>query len=180
MKGFSTSPKLDKLGMRGSNTCELVFEDCEVPEENILGPLNGGAGVLMSGLDLERLVLSGGPLGLMQAAMDVRIIFSSPPVVRWRIARLPMFFADRLSTLQVAVPYVHERKQFGKAVGTFQLMQGKLADIYTKLSATRAYVYAVGRACDAGKVSRRDCAGAILYSSDRALEVTLGEYSFLH
>ncbi|SCZ88283.1 BZ3500_MvSof-1268-A1-R1_Chr10-2g02906 [Microbotryum saponariae] len=143
MKGFSTHQKLDKFGMRGSNTCELVFEDCEVPEENVLGPVNGGARVLMSGLDLERLVLSGGPLGLMQAAFDV------------------------------AIPYVHEREQFGQAVGTFQLMQGKIADMYTKLSATRAYVYAVGRACDAGHVSRRDCAGVILYSSDRAMEVTL-------
>ncbi|ORY83572.1 acyl-CoA dehydrogenase/oxidase [Leucosporidium creatinivorum] len=142
-KGFSTHQKLDKFGMRGSNTCELVFDNCEVPEENVLGPINGGAGVLMSGLDLERLVLSGGPLGLMQAAFDV------------------------------AVPYVHDREQFGKAVGTFQLMQGKIADMYTKLSATRAYVYAVGRACEAGKVSRRDCAGAILYSSDRAVELGL-------
>ncbi|KAM0790114.1 hypothetical protein ACM66B_005440 [Microbotryomycetes sp. NB124-2] len=142
-KGFSTHQKLDKFGMRGSNTCELVFEDCEVPEENVLGPLNGGAKVLMSGLDLERLVLSGGPLGLMQAAFDL------------------------------AVPYVHDRHQFGVPVGTFQLMQGKIADMYTKLSATRSYVYSVGRACDAGKVSRRDCAGAILYSSDRAVEMGL-------
>lgn len=141
MPGFSTSPKLDKLGMRGSNTCEIVFDNVEVPEENVLGPLNGGAGVMMSGLDLERLVLSGGPLGLMQAALDV------------------------------AIPYVHEREQFGKKIGEFQLMQGKIADIYTKLSAARAYVYAVGRgesalptlrflltqraACDAGQVSRR-------------------------
>ncbi|KAL8278488.1 hypothetical protein RQP46_009178 [Phenoliferia psychrophenolica] len=142
-KGFSTHQKLDKFGMRGSNTCELVFENCEVPVENVLGPLNGGAGVLMSGLDLERLVLSGGPLGLMQAAFDE------------------------------ALPYVHERKQFGVPVGTFQLMQGKIADMYTKISATRSYVYAVGRACDAGNISRRDCAGVILYSSDRCLEVAL-------
>ncbi|KAI5474518.1 acyl-CoA dehydrogenase NM domain-like protein [Pseudohyphozyma bogoriensis] len=141
--GFSTSPKLDKFGMRGSNTCELVFENVEIPEENLLGPLNGGAAVLMSGLDLERLVLSGGPLGLMQAAYDFTL------------------------------PYVHERKQFGKPIGHFQLMQGKIADMYTKLSAARAYVYAVGRACDAGHVSRRDCAGAILFSSDRAVEVAL-------
>ncbi|CAH7688182.1 acyl-CoA dehydrogenase [Phakopsora pachyrhizi] len=139
--GFSTHQKLDKLGMRGSNTCELVFEDCEVPEENVLGGVDRGVEVLMSGLDLERLVLSGGPLGLMQAAFDI------------------------------ALPYVHDRKQFGKQVGTFQLLQGKIADMYTKLNASRSYVYAVGRACDSGKISRRDCAGAILYSSDRALEV---------
>ncbi|KIP12334.1 hypothetical protein PHLGIDRAFT_82139 [Phlebiopsis gigantea 11061_1 CR5-6] len=142
-EGFSTHQKLDKLGMRGSDTCELVFEDCFVPEENVLGPVNKGAGVLMSGLDLERLVLSGGPLGLMQAAFDY------------------------------AVEYVHEREQFGVPVGTFQLMQAKIADMYTKTNASRAYVYAVARACDAGKVSRRDCAGAILYSSDRAVEVAL-------
>ncbi|KAI0705911.1 acyl-CoA dehydrogenase/oxidase [Cytidiella melzeri] len=141
--GFSTHQKLDKFGMRGSDTCELVFDNCFVPEENILGPLNKGAGVLMSGLDLERLVLSGGPLGLMQAAFDY------------------------------AVEYVHDRKQFGVPVGTFQLMQGKVADMYTKMNAARSYVYAVARACDAGKVSRRDCAGAILYSSDRAVEVSL-------
>ncbi|CAE7221052.1 unnamed protein product [Rhizoctonia solani] len=141
MPGFSTHQKLDKFGMRGSDTCELVFEDCFVPSDNILGKLNKGAGVLMSGLDLERLVLSGGPLGLMQAAFDV------------------------------AVEYVHERKQFGQPIGTFQLMQGKIADMYTKLNASRSYVYAVARACDRGDISRRDCAGAILYSSDRAVEV---------
>ncbi|KZT61612.1 acyl-CoA dehydrogenase NM domain-like protein [Calocera cornea HHB12733] len=142
-KGFSTHQKLDKVGMRGSDTCELVFENCEVPEENVLGQIDRGAAVLMSGLDLERLVLSGGPLGIMQAAFDV------------------------------AIDYVHERKQFGQPIGTFQLMQGKIADMYTKLSAARSYVYAVARACDAGKISRRDCAGAILYSSDRAVEVAL-------
>ncbi|QRW16481.1 acyl-CoA dehydrogenase [Rhizoctonia solani] len=141
--GFSTHQKLDKFGMRGSDTCELVFEDCFIPNENILGKLNKGAGVLMSGLDLERLVLSGGPLGLMQAAFDV------------------------------AVEYVHERKQFGQPVGAFQLMQGKIADMYTKLNASRSYVYAVARACDRGDISRRDCAGAILYSSDRAVEVAM-------
>jgi len=141
--GFSTHQKLDKFGMRGSDTCELVFEDCQVPEENVLGELNAGVAVLMSGLDLERLVLSGGPLGLMQAAFDVTL------------------------------DYVHERKQFNKAIGTFQLMQGKIADMYTKLSASRAYIYAIGKACDAGHISRRDCAGAILYSSDRAVEVAL-------
>nr|GAT50703.1 isovaleryl-CoA dehydrogenase [Mycena chlorophos] len=141
--GFSTSPKLDKFGMRGSDTCELVFEDCFVPDANVLGPLNKGAGVLMSGLDLERIVLSGGPLGLMQAAFDE------------------------------AVAYVHEREQFGKAVGTFQLMQGKIADMYTSLNASRSYVYAVARACDQGRVSRRDCAGAILYSTDNAIKVAI-------
>ncbi|KAJ2039594.1 hypothetical protein H4S03_001595 [Coemansia sp. S3946] len=142
-KGFSTHQKLDKLGMRGSNTCELVFEDCEVPKENVLGEVGRGVYVLMSGLDLERLVLSGGPLGLMQAAMDVT--------------------AD----------YVHERHQFGAPIGTFELMQGKLADMYTKLNASRAYVYAVARACDLGQISNKDCAGVILYSAERATEVAL-------
>ncbi|KAI0064724.1 acyl-CoA dehydrogenase NM domain-like protein [Artomyces pyxidatus] len=142
-KGFSTHQKLDKIGMRGSDTCELVFENCEVPDENVLGGVDKGAGVLMSGLDLERLVLSGGPLGLMQAAFDA------------------------------AVEYVHERKQFGQPVGTFQLMQGKIADMYTKLNASRSYVYAVARACDRGRVSRKDCAGAILYSTEKAVEVAL-------
>ncbi|KAF8473666.1 acyl-CoA dehydrogenase NM domain-like protein [Russula ochroleuca] len=140
-KGFSTHQKLDKFGMRGSDTCELVFEDCEVPDENVLGSVNKGASVLMSGLDLERLVLSGGPLGLMQAAFDF------------------------------AVEYVHDRKQFGRPVGTFQLMQGKIADMYTKLNASRSYVYAVARACDQGRISRKDCAGAILYSTEKAVEV---------
>ncbi|KAF8275272.1 acyl-CoA dehydrogenase NM domain-like protein [Lactarius quietus] len=139
--GFSTHQKLDKIGMRGSDTCELVFEDCEVPNENVLGGVNKGASVLMSGLDLERLVLSGGPLGLMQAAFDH------------------------------AVEYVHDRKQFGQPVGTFQLMQGKIADMYTKLNASRSYVYAVARACDQGQISRKDCAGAILYSTEKAVEV---------
>ncbi|KAJ2901072.1 hypothetical protein IWW38_000037 [Coemansia aciculifera] len=142
-KGFSTHQKLDKLGMRGSNTCELVFEDCEVPVENVLGQVGRGVYVLMSGLDLERLVLSGGPLGLMQAAMDIT--------------------AD----------YVHERHQFGVPIGTFELMQGKLADMYTKLNASRAYVYAVARACDLGQISNKDCAGVILYSAERATEVAL-------
>lgn len=141
--GFSTHQKLDKIGMRGSDTCELVFEDCFVPEENVLGKLDGGVEVLMSGLDLERLVLSGGPLGIMQAAFDY------------------------------AVEYVHERKQFGQPVGTFQLMQGKIADMYTKLNASRSYVYAVAKACDRGTVSRRDCAGVLMYSSDRAVEVSM-------
>ncbi|KAJ7633023.1 acyl-CoA dehydrogenase NM domain-like protein [Roridomyces roridus] len=141
--GFSTAPKLDKFGMRGSDTCELVFENCLVPEENVLGQVNKGASVLMSGLDLERLVLSGGPLGLMQAAFDY------------------------------AVEYMHQREQFGQAIGTFQLMQGKIADMYTNLNASRSYVYAVARACDQGKISRRDCAGAILYSTEKAIEVAI-------
>lgn len=142
-KGFSTSPKLDKLGMRGSNTCELVFEDCIVPEENVLGEVGKGVYVLMSGLDLERLVLAGGPLGLMQSAMDI------------------------------VLPYVHERSQFQTKIGEFQLMQGKIADMYTKLNASRAYVYAVGKACDEGVISNKDCAGVILYSAERATEVAL-------
>lgn len=136
--GFASSPKLDKLGMRGSNTCELVFNDCEVPEENVLGRVNGGARVLMSGLDYERLVLCGGPLGIMAACLDV------------------------------VVPYVHERKQFGKAIGEFQLMQGKLADMYVGFNACRAYVYAVANACDRGETTRKDAAGAILYSAEKA------------
>src|SRR3954464_13936067 len=138
MKGFSTAQKLDKLGMRGSDTAELVFEDCEVPEENVLGTVGGGVNVLMSGLDFERVVLAAGPLGIMQAAMDV------------------------------VVPYLHERKQFGQPIGSFQLMQGKLADMYTTLSACRAYVYAVGQALDRGDTTRKDAAGAILYAAEKA------------
>jgi isovaleryl-CoA dehydrogenase len=141
MKGFSVSKKLDKMGMRGSDTAELVFEDCEVPEENIMGPLNGGVGVLMSGLDYERAVLSAGPLGIMQACLDV------------------------------VLPYVRDRKQFGKAIGSFQLMQGKVADMYVALNSARAYVYAVARACDAGKTTRFDAAGAILMASENAVKV---------
>ncbi len=137
-KGFSTAQKLDKLGMRGSNTCELVFEDCEVPEENVLGSVGRGVNVLMSGLDFERVVLSGGPLGLMAACLDV------------------------------VVPYVHERKQFGQSIGEFQLMQGKLADMYVGFNACRAYVYAVAKACDRGETTRKDAAGAILYSAEKA------------
>ncbi len=136
--GFTTSPKLDKLGMRGSNTCELRFDNCEVPEENVLGRVNGGARVLMSGLDYERLVLSGGPLGIMAACLDL------------------------------VVPYVHQRKQFGKSIGEFQLMQGKLADMYVGFNACRAYVYAVAQACDRGEATRKDAAGAILYSAEKA------------
>jgi isovaleryl-CoA dehydrogenase len=141
--GFRVSRKLDKMGMRGSDTGELVFEDCEVPAENIMGPLNGGVGVLMSGLDYERAVLAGGPLGIMQACLDV------------------------------VLPYVRERKQFGRPVGTFQLMQGKIADMYVGLNSARAYVYAVARACDAGKTTRFDAAGAILLASENAVKTSL-------
>jgi isovaleryl-CoA dehydrogenase len=143
MAGFSTPKKLDKLGMRGSDTGELVFEDCEVPAENVMGPLGGGAGVLMSGLDYERAVLAAGPLGIMQACLDV------------------------------VLPYVRERKQFGKAIGGFQLMQGKIADMYVALNSARAYVYAVARACDAGQTTRFDAAGAILLASENAVRVSL-------
>ncbi len=138
MKGFSTAQKLDKLGMRGSNTCELVFRDCEVSAANVLGKEGGGANVLMSGLDYERAVLAGGPLGIMGACLDV------------------------------VIPYVHERKQFGQPIGEFQLMQGKLADMYATYSACRAYVYAVGQALDRGETTRKDAAGAILYASEKA------------
>jgi len=142
-KGFSTAQKLDKLGMRGSDTCELVFVDCEVPAENVLGPVGGGARVLMSGLDYERVVLAGGPLGLMRASLDL------------------------------VLPYVHERKQFGQAIGTFQLMQGKIADMYATTSACRAYVYAVAQACDRGQTTRIDAAGCILYASEAATRLAL-------
>ena len=141
--GFRCAQKLDKLGMRGSNTGELVFEDCEVPEENVLGGVGRGVNVLMSGLDYERAVLAAGPIGIMQACMDV------------------------------VVPYVHERKQFGQAIGEFQLMQGKLADMYVTLNATKAYVYAVAKACDRGETSRKDAAGAILYAAERATWMAL-------
>jgi isovaleryl-CoA dehydrogenase len=148
-RGFSTAQKLDKLGMRGSNTCELVFEDCEIPEENVLGEIGKGVNVLMSGLDYERAVLSGGPLGIMQACLDV------------------------------VVPYVHEREQFGQPIGEFQLIQGKLADMYTLANAARAYVYAVGKACDRGRTSRKDAAGAILYSAERATQMALDAIQIL-
>jgi isovaleryl-CoA dehydrogenase len=148
-KGFSTAQKLDKLGMRGSNTCELVFQDCEVPEENVLGSLGKGVNVLMSGLDYERAVLAAGPCGIMQACMDV------------------------------VVPYIHERKQFGQAIGEFQLVQGKLADMYTTMNASKSYVYAVARACDAGKTSRKDAAGAILYAAEKATQVALDAIQLL-
>ena len=143
MKGFSVSKKLDKMGMRGSDTAELVFEDCEVPEDNVMGPQNGGVGVLMSGLDYERAVLAAGPLGIMQACLDV------------------------------VLPYVRERKQFGQAIGSFQLMQGKIADMYVALNSARAYVYAVAKACDAGMTTRFDAAGAILMASENAVRVSL-------
>ncbi len=142
-KGFSTAQKLDKLGMRGSNTCELVFEDCEVPQENVLGGVNEGVKVLMSGLDYERAVLAGGPIGIMQACMDV------------------------------VMPYIHERKQFDRPIGRFQLMQGKIADMYTTMSACRAYVYAVAAACDRGETTRKDAAAAILYAAEKATWMTL-------
>ncbi|MEL0028534.1 MAG: isovaleryl-CoA dehydrogenase, partial [Perlucidibaca sp.] len=138
MKGFSTAQKLDKLGMRGSNTCELVFQDCEVPVENVLGTVGRGVNVLMSGLDFERVVLSGGPVGVMAGCLDV------------------------------VLPYIHERKQFGQAIGEFQLMQGKLADMYVALSTSRAYLYNVARACDRGETTRKDAAGVILYTAERA------------
>ena len=142
-KGFRTANKLDKLGMRGSDTCELIFEDCEVPAENVLGAVGAGVNVLMSGLDYERLVLSGGPLGIMQACMDV------------------------------VMPYVHDREQFGEPIGNFQLMQGKLADMYTTMNAAKAYVYAVAQACDRGDTTRKDAAGAILYASEKATWMAL-------
>lgn len=142
-KGFSTAQKLDKLGMRGSNTCELVFEDCEVPEENVLGKVDMGVRVLMSGLDYERVVLSGGPLGIMQACLDV------------------------------VLPYIHDRKQFGQSIGEFQFMQGKIADMYTELNACRSYVYAVAAACDRGETTRKDAAGCILYSAEKATQMAL-------
>lgn len=142
-KGFSTAQKLDKLGMRGSNTCELVFQDCEVPEENVLGEVGKGVKVLMSGLDYERVVLSGGPLGIMQACLDV------------------------------VIPYIHDRKQFEQSIGMFQLMQGKVADMYTALSSQRAYVYAVAQACDRGETTRKDAAGCILMSAEAATQMAL-------
>ena len=148
-EGFSASRKLDKLGMRGSNTGELTFENCFVPEENVLGRIDEGAAVLMSGLDYERAVLSGGPLGIMQACMDV------------------------------VMPYVHAREQFGRAIGEFQLVQGKLADMYTKMSASRAYVYAVAQSCDRGRLPRKDAAGAILFSAERATEMALDAIQLL-
>ena len=142
-KGFSTAQKLDKLGMRGSNTCELVFDDCEVPVENVLGGVDDGVRVLMSGLDYERAVLAAGPLGIMQACMDA------------------------------VMPYVHERKQFGQAIGEFQLMQGKIADMYTTMNAAKAYVYTVAKACDRGETTRKDAAGAILYAAEKATWMAL-------
>ena len=147
--GFSTAQKLDKLGMRGSNTCELVFENCEVPEENILGNLNEGVKVLMSGLDYERVVLAAGPLGIMQACMDI------------------------------VVPYIHERKQFDSPIGQFQLIQGKIADMYTQMNAARSYVYTVAKACDRGETTRKDAAGAILYAAELATKMALDAIQIL-
>ena len=143
MSGFATGKKLDKLGMRGSNTCELIFKNCPVPEENILGEEGKGAAILMSGLDYERVVLAAGPLGIMAAAMDI------------------------------VVPYIHERKQFGKSIGEFQLMQGKIADMYTTMNACRSYVYEVAKACDRGETTRKDAAGCILYAAEKATQIAL-------
>ncbi|WP_421234249.1 isovaleryl-CoA dehydrogenase [Aeromonas enteropelogenes] len=147
--GFSTAQKLDKLGMRGSSTCELVFDSCRVPQENLLGPLHGGVKVLMSGLDYERVVLAAGPIGIMQACMDV------------------------------VLPYVRERKQFGQPIGEFQLVQGKLADMYTRLASSRALVYSVASACDAGHTSRKDCAAAILFAAENATQMALDAIQLL-
>jgi isovaleryl-CoA dehydrogenase len=149
MPGFKTAQKLDKLGMRGSNTCELVFEDCEVPLEQLLGHVNQGAKVLMSGLDYERTILAAGPVGIMQACLDV------------------------------VIPYVHQRKQFNQAIGEFQFIQGKLADLYTEISACRAYLYAVAKACDGGTVQRKDAAGVILYTAERATQSALQSIQIL-
>jgi isovaleryl-CoA dehydrogenase len=148
-KGFSQAQKLDKLGMRGSNTCELVFEDCEVPAENVLGEVGRGVQVLMSGLDYERVVLAAGPLGIMQACMDV------------------------------VVPYIHDRKQFGQAIGEFQLVQGKVADMYTRMNAARSYVYAVTKSCDRGETTRKDAAGVILYAAELATQLALDAIQLL-
>ena len=147
--GFSTAQKLDKLGMRGSDTCELVFEDCEIPEENVLGQINDGVRVLMSGLDYERTVLAAGPLGIMQACLDV------------------------------VMPYVHDREQFGQPIGSFQLVQGKIADMYTTMNASKAYVYAVAAACDRGETTRQDAAGCILYAAEKATQVALDAIQLL-
>ncbi len=148
-KGFSTAQKLDKMGMRGSDTGELIFQDCEVPAENLLGEVGKGVNVLMSGLDYERAVLAAGPLGIMQAAMDV------------------------------VIPYVHQRKQFGQPIGEFQLVQGKLADMYTTMNACKAYVYAVAKACDRGETARKDAAGAILYAGEKATQIALDAVQLL-
>ncbi len=149
MKGFSTHQKLDKLGMRGSDTCELVFEECEVPEENVLGSVGRGVNVLMSGLDYERVVLSAGPLGIMQAAMDI------------------------------VLPYIHERKQFGQSIGEFQLVQGKVADMYVAMNSCKAYVYAVAKACDRTETTREDAAGAILIAAEKATQLALDAIQLL-
>jgi isovaleryl-CoA dehydrogenase len=147
--GFSTAQKLDKLGMRGSDTCELIFEDCEVPAENVLGGVGDGVSILMSGLDYERVVLAAGPLGIMQACMDV------------------------------VMPYVHDRRQFGRSIGEFQLVQGKIADMYVTMNASKAYVYAVAKACDRGETTREDAAGAILYAAENATRIALDAVQLL-
>ncbi len=147
--GFSTAPKLDKLGMRGSDTCELIFEECEVPEENVLGGVGDGVSILMSGLDYERVVLAAGPLGIMQACVDV------------------------------VMPYVHDRRQFGRSIGEFQLVQGKIADMYVTMNASKAYVYAVAKACDRGETTREDAAGAILYAAENATRIALDAVQLL-
>src|SRR5262249_40198494 len=139
--GFSTAQKLDKLGMRGSNTCELIFNNCKVPAENLLGKEGGGVKILMRGLDYERVVLAAGPLGIMQASLDL------------------------------VLPYIHERKQFGKAIGEFQLIQAKVADMYTNMNAARAYLYAVAKACDRGETTRIDAAGVILFTAEKATQM---------
>jgi isovaleryl-CoA dehydrogenase len=148
-KGFTQGKKLDKLGMRGSNTCELIFQDCEVPEDNILGGLNQGVKVLMSGLDYERVVLSGGPTGIMQACMDI------------------------------VIPYIHDREQFGKSIGEFQLVQGKIADMYSSMNACKSYLYAVAAACDRGETARKDAAGVILYCAEKATQAALDAIQLL-
>jgi isovaleryl-CoA dehydrogenase len=148
-KGFSTAQKLDKLGMRGSDTSELVFQDCEVPEENVLGDVGGGVTILMSGLDYERVVLAAGPLGIMQACIDV------------------------------VMPYVHDRRQFGKPIGEFQLVQGKVADMYVAMNASKAYVYSVAKACDRGETTREDAAGAILFAAENATKLALDAVQLL-
>ena len=147
--GFTRGQKLDKLGMRGSNTCELIFQDCEVPEENILGGLNQGVRVLMSGLDYERVVLSGGPTGIMQACMDI------------------------------VIPYIHDREQFGKSIGEFQLVQGKIADMYSSMNACKSYLYTVAAACDRGETTRKDAAGVILYTAEKATQMALDAIQLL-
>ncbi len=213
-KGFTQAQKLDKLGMRGSDTSELVFEDCEVPEENILGAVGNGVNVLMSGLDYERVVLAAGPLGIMQAALDVvvpylhermrgsdtcelvfedcevpeenvlsevgrgvNVLMSGLDYERAVLAAGPIGIMQ--ACMDVVMPYVHERKQFGQPIGSFQLVQGKIADMYTTMNASRAYVYAVAKACDRGETTREDAAGAILYAAENATKIALDAVQLL-